>query len=296
MNDPLRAGPVRLLRSANGGRYPSANAVYVEGAGVLIDTGTDREQLAALRDGPGVREVWLSHWHEDHIANLDLFEGVPLRQARREAAPLADPETFMDWYGFDDAGVRDVWRRDLVDTWRFRPRRATAFLEPGEVIDLGVCTVEVLHTPGHTPGNLSFWFREPGTLFSNDYDLTKFGPWYGDRDSSIEDTIASCGRLRALSPRVWMTSHGEGFYGPEADALVDRYLAVIDAREAKLLDFLSQPRTLPEIAGQWIVYWKPRQPLAFYRWAERALMGKHLDRLQRRGAVALEGGRWRRAA
>ncbi len=296
MTDSPRAGPVRLLRSANGGRYPSANAVYVESAGVLIDTGTDREQLEALVKGPGVREVWLSHWHEDHIANLDLFEGVPLRQMRVEAPPLADLETFMDWYGFDDAAVRGAWRKDLVETWRFRPRRATAYLEAGEVIDLGACTVEVLHTPGHTPGNVSFWFREPGAVFTNDYDLTRFGPWYGDRDSSIEDTIASCERLRALPASVWMTSHGEGFYGAdEAPALFDRYLAVIGTRESKLLEYLSAPRTLAEITDQWIAYWKPREPLAFYRWAERALMGKHLERLRRQGAVAFEAGRWRRA-
>lgn len=292
MIDSPRAGPVRLLRSANGGRYPSANAVYVEGAGVLIDAGTDRELLAALRDGPGVREIWLSHWHEDHIANLDLFEGVPLRQMALEAPPLADAETFMDWYGFDDGALRAQWRRELPELWNFRPRRATAYLRPGEVIDLGVCTVEVLHTPGHTPGNLSFWFREPRAVFMNDYDLTKFGPWYGDRDSSIEDTLVSCARLRALPAAAWLTSHGEGFYGEEGRALFERYLAVVETREQRLLDFLVRPRSLRDVVGQWIVYWKPREPLAFYEWAEGAMMGKHLARLQGRGAATFDGERW----
>ena len=85
MAEERRFGPVHLIPGANRGRYPHSNSVYVEGAGVLIDAGADAGRYRELLAGPGVNEVWLSHWHEDHLAYLDLFEGLPLRQMAAEA-------------------------------------------------------------------------------------------------------------------------------------------------------------------------------------------------------------------
>ena len=295
MND-RQFGPVRLVPGANRGRYPYSNSVYVEGAGVLVDAGADRARYRELIAGPGVKEVWLSHWHEDHLTCLDLFEGLPLRQMAVEAAPLGDLETFLDWYGIAQPEHRDYWRRILPTDFHFRSRRATRYFTPGEIVDLGSCTAEVIHAPGHTPGFTAFWFREPQVCFLGDYDLTRFGPWYGDRDGSIEGTIASVRRLQQLPAKVWLTSHEDGCFEGDIAAACDAYLAVIDEREAKLLEFLSVPRTMAEIVAACIVYRKPREPKAFFEWGEGAIMGKHLERLMKSGAVVPEGGRYRRLA
>ena len=241
-----------------------------------------------------MKEVWLSHWHEDHIAYLDLFAGLPLRQMAIEAEPIADLEAFLDWYGIGKAEYRDYWRRVLPAGFHFRPRRATKYFTPSEVIDLGSCTAEVMHAPGHTPGFTAFFFREPEVCYLGDYDLTRFGPWYGDRDGSIEGTIASVRRLQKIPAKAWLTSHEDGCFEGDIAAACDAYLAVIDEREAKLLDFLSQPRSFEEIVAACLVYRKPREPKAFFEWGEGAIMGKHLERLMQRGSVALEGGRYRR--
>lgn len=286
-------GPVHFIHAAGAGKYPHSNSVYVEGAGVLIDAGAGREQYRSLLDGPGVKEVWLSHWHEDHLACLDMFENLPLRQMEIEAEPLSGVEHFLDWYGIEREEFRDYWRKTLPRDFHYRPRRAAGYFTAGEVIDLGTCSVEVIHTPGHTPGNLSFYFREPGVLFMGDYDLTRFGPWYGDRDSSIDLTIASVERLRKIPARVLLTSHEDGCFEEAPDEVsmrFDRYLDVIDQREGKLLDFLKgAPRTMAEVVAQCIVYRKPREPRAFFEWGEQAIMGKHLERLMRRGVVVCEG-------
>jgi len=291
-----RFGPILLVPGANRGRYPYSNSVYVEGAGVLVDAGADGARYRELIAGPGVKEVWLSHWHEDHLTCLDLFEGLPLRQMAVEAAPLGDLETFLDWYGIAQPEHRDYWRRVLPTDFHFRSRRATRYFTPGEIVDLGSCTAEVIHAPGHTPGFTAFWFREPQVCFLGDYDLTRFGPWYGDRDGSIEGTIASVRRLQQLPAKVWLTSHEDGCFEGDIAAACDAYLAVIDEREAKLLEFLSVPRTMAEIVAACIVYRKPREPKAFFEWGEGAIMGKHLERLMKSGAVALEDGRYQRRA
>jgi glyoxylase-like metal-dependent hydrolase (beta-lactamase superfamily II) len=288
-------GPVRLIPGANKGRYPHSNSVYVEGAGVLIDAGADEARYRELIAGPGVKEVWLSHWHEDHLTYLDLFEGLPLRQMAIEAEPLADLEAFLDWYGIGKEEYRDYWRRTLPTDFHFKPRKATRYFTPGEVIDLGTCTAEAIHAPGHTPGFTAFFFREPEVCYLGDYDLTRFGPWYGDRDGSIDGTIASVRRLQQVPAKAWLTSHEDGCFEGDATEAFDAYLAVIDEREAKLLEFLSAPRTMEDIVAACLVYRKPREPKAFFEWGEGAIMGKHLERLMQRGAVVLEGGRYRRA-
>ncbi len=263
---------------------------------MLIDAGANPTHYEALRRNRGIRELWLSHWHEDHIAFIDLLGKVPMRQSAIEAEPLSGLEHCLDWYGIRNEDFRAYWRKAFTDTFNYRPRRAAAYFTPGEIIDLGSCTVEILHTPGHTPGSTSFFFREPGVVFTGDYDLTRFGPWYGDRDSSIEDTITSVERLRNLPARIWLTGHEEGcFEEPEA-AIFDNYLKVIDEREAKLCDYLrSEPRSMAEIVSQHIVYRKPREPKAFFDWGEAAILGKHLQRLMQQGTVILEDGHYRLA-
>lgn len=288
-------GPVRFIPGVNKGRYPFCNSVYVEGAGVLIDPASDRSRLQSLgRDG-GVKEVWLSHWHEDHFMHLDLFEDLPFRITEKEAPALADPDIFLDWYGLNDPEEREQWRVALRDTFHYRSRTPAAGFETGEVIDLGGVTVEVIHTPGHTPGHMAFFFREPAVLFMGDYDLTRFGPWYGDVESSIDDTIASVNRLRQVPARVWITGHEDGLFEQDPGELWDDYLAVIDRREQRLLDYLSRPRTMEDIVGQWIIYLKPREPKGFFEFGERALMGKHVERLMGQGRVVAEGERYVRA-
>ncbi len=45
-----------------------------------------------------------------------------------------------------------------------------------------------------------------------DYDLTAFGPWYGDLYSDIDQTIESINRLKGLSADVWLTGHETGLF------------------------------------------------------------------------------------
>lgn len=285
-------GPVWFIPGENRGKYPYCHSIYVEGAGVLIDPASNRERLIQLKENPGVKEIWLSHWHEDHIMHLDLFEELPLVVPKIDTPPLSDLEIFMDWYGLDNPVYRAEWRPLLIDQFHFRPRIPSRVFEGNEILDLGSVTVEVIHAPGHTPGHTVFFFREPGVLFLGDYDLGKFGPWYGDRESSIEETISSVRRLRKIPARTWITGHETGLFEKDPGGNWDRYLGVIEEREGKLLNYLTEPRTLEEIIAQWFIYHKRREPLSFFEFGEQGMMGKHLERLLRQGRIRQEEDRY----
>ncbi len=286
-------GPIRFIPGDNRGRYPFCNSLYIEGAGVLIDPASSRERLIRLRAEQGVKMVWLSHWHEDHFMHLDLFDDLPLWISAADAPPLADISLFLHWYGFS-AEERFYWEPLLRDQFHFRPRRPTRYLIGGETIKLGKISVDVIATPGHTPGHLAFLFRELSVLFAGDYDLTRFGPWYGDLFSDIDGTRASVDCLRKISAGTVLTGHESGVFADPPKELWQRYEAVITERERKLLAVLEEPRSLEEIVDTWIIYGKPRSPKAFFAFGERVHMIKHLDHLRKRGLVTQENGLYRR--
>jgi glyoxylase-like metal-dependent hydrolase (beta-lactamase superfamily II) len=285
-------GPVWFIPGENRGRYPSCHSLYVEGAGILIDPASNRKRLVQLRETQGVKMVWLSHWHEDHLMHLDLFDDLPLWISEKDSSALSSVEMFLDCYGIDYHDYRQYWRQLLKEEFHFKPRKPTQFLRGGQTMDLGTVTVEVISTPGHTPGNLAFFFREPKVLFMGDYDLAKFGPWYGDLYSSIEETINSVNLLRRIPAKVFLTSHETGVFLGNPGKLWDDYLNVIFERENRLLEFLNQPRTMEEIVEACIIYGRSREPKAFFELGERGLMKKHLERLMKSGRVFQEGDRY----
>jgi len=295
MQNIVDFGPIRFIRGLKNGRYPFCNSIYIKSAGVLIDPGSDRQILEQIR--AKVSSVWLSHWHEDHIMHLDLFEDCDLCMHELDVPPMESLDTFIQWYGPDIQGSPDLitrWKKMLQEQFHYQPRSIQSQFIDGQRIDLGDLTVEVIHAPGHSPGHLSFYFVEPEVLFLGDYDLTPFGPWYGDRYSNIDQIVDSVQRLRQIPAKVWLTSHEFGIIETDNQEIWDRYLSVIDEREEKLLGLLEHPKTITEIAEAWIVYGKPKEPIDEFIMMEQISMKKHADRLIRKGIVGFSDNRYRR--
>jgi glyoxylase-like metal-dependent hydrolase (beta-lactamase superfamily II) len=284
-------GPIWFLPGENSGKYPNCHSIYVQGPGVIIDPSCAKDRLIQLRNTYGVSEVWLSHAHEDHIKHLGLFENLPLALSEKDAPVLAHIDRLLDAYGVKGA-VRSYWHDYIIQNFGFLPRKATYFLNPGQVINLGEVTVEIIGVPGHTPGHLAFFFREPRVLYMGDYDLTKFGPWYADAVGDLGETIKSVNKLRSLPAKTWIVSHGIGVFEEDPGELWDAYLNVIALREQKLLKLLSSPHTLDEIVAEWIVYWKKREPEMFYDLGERGTILKHLEKLLAEGGIVKTGERY----
>jgi hydroxyacylglutathione hydrolase len=111
---------------------------------VLIDPGALDERFAAFAAEQGVQVLMVlnTHGHFDHssgnAACCELFDA-------KLAAPAADRPLYEESGG---AARVDLWLRD------------------GQELDCGGITVQVLATPGHTPGSVCFLIG--GQLFSGD--------------------------------------------------------------------------------------------------------------------------------
>ncbi len=290
MSDIIEIGPLTFIQGENEGRYPFCNSIFIEQAGIIIDPSSNRKILKNIREK--VHTVWLTHWHEDHIMHLDLFEGCPIQMHERDEPPLKNLNTFIEWDCInpeDNNPMAEHWKKLMVEQFHYVPRQAQSYLNDKDLIKLEDLTIEVIHVPGHTPGCLAFYFHEPQVAFLGDYDLTSFGPWYGDLYADIDQVIVSVNRLRKLPAETWLTGHGTGFFNENPGNAWDKYLAVIERREDKLYDFLKKPRTLDDIAEVWILYGKPKEPIDEFKFMEQINMKKHADRLISKGLISLDG-------
>ena len=174
---------VWLVRAENKGRFPFAHSLFLEGApSLLIDTGAGSglEPLAGRVD-----QVLLSHYHRDHVMGNHLFAGAAFKIHRLDAPGVQSLEGFYELSGLGRFPGADYWR--LVRQSGFTATSLAGSIEDGMRLDLGAMTVQVLHTPGHTPGHCAFLIEEFEAVFAADIDLTSFGPWYGthlDRPAS----------------------------------------------------------------------------------------------------------------
>jgi glyoxylase-like metal-dependent hydrolase (beta-lactamase superfamily II) len=245
---------------------------------------------------PRVDRILLSHCHEDHLAGAHAFMDAPCHVHELDLPGLRSLDDFMAIYGFPEP-VHSPWRKAVVEQFHFAPRPDAIAFRDGDVFDLGGVRVRVIHTPGHTRGHCAFLVEPDAILYLGDIDLSSFGPYYGDAWSDLEAFERSLAAVRGIEARFYATFHHIGVVeGREAFLeRLDRYRAVIAAREERLLSYLTEPRSLDQIAAHRFVY-RPSDAVSFADPVERRSMAQHVQRLLREGRVhEMEPG-WFRAA
>lgn len=134
----------------------------------LIDTGCGgrglRELVGALTNLPV--QVLLTHGHRDHLGGVGQFGCAWLHPADLPLVKRAStPERRAD---FVRGKAPEVFATLPPDT--FPPSGPTEYLplKEGDVFDLGGMALEVLETPGHTPGSVCFLDRTHRTIYTGD--------------------------------------------------------------------------------------------------------------------------------
>lgn len=287
--EPVDYGRVTLLRAANGGGYPYGNSLLVRGSAgtLLVDP-----SLALVDDVPGADAVFVSHAHEDHLAALADVP-APVHVHTADLASVQDLDVLLDGYGLP-AAERAETAVSTVEEFRLAARPDAVGVPDGYRFDLGDRSATVVHLPGHTAGHSGLLVEPEGFLYIADIDLTGFGPYYGDRVSSLEGferSLELCGRVEA---RWFGTFHQKGVVEGAAEfrAKLGAYRDVIVRRDAALVEFLAEPRTLAEVVARRFVY-RPHVAAPHVETVEARTAEQHLARLVRLGTVTeLEPGRF----
>jgi glyoxylase-like metal-dependent hydrolase (beta-lactamase superfamily II) len=281
-----RIGAVTLVPAQTGARL-SANSLFLEGPGLLVDTGADEAALRAL--APRVRRVLYTHYHGDHRWHAGLFGHAETFAHALDAPPLERFEALVGTVVAPGAPVRaafEAWFQGHV-----APVRVDVRLTSEAALGIDGARIVPLHMPGHTPGMLCPYFPDERLLFLTDYDLTRFGPWYGNTGSSLDAFEQSLDRIAGFEADWFMTSHLPGaLTRDEMRALLGEYRAIIARRDERLLELLAAPKTLAELAQVGICYKLAHLARdAHLTWFEMLQIGHHLERLARRGLVVQHG-------
>jgi glyoxylase-like metal-dependent hydrolase (beta-lactamase superfamily II) len=124
---------------------------------IVVDPGDEAERLEAAIDelGVTVEAILLTHTHFDHIgavAPLARATGAPVWCPEIETPVLADINSFVPWPGFGP----------------FESYDADHTVSGGEKLELAGLEIDVIFTPGHSPGHVTYSVASEQALFSGD--------------------------------------------------------------------------------------------------------------------------------
>ena len=124
---------------------------------LLVDPGDEPERLEAALGALGVRveAILITHCHFDHVgavAPLARATGAPVYCPRPEVPILADIMAYVPWPGF---GPYESYEADEA-------------VDGGERLELAGFSIDVLSTPGHSPGHVTYVLDGEGAMLSGD--------------------------------------------------------------------------------------------------------------------------------
>jgi glyoxylase-like metal-dependent hydrolase (beta-lactamase superfamily II) len=122
---------------------------------LIVDPGDEAPRLLAAIDelGLDLKAILLTHTHFDHVgavAPVAKATGAPVYCPKLEVPVLQDIMSFVPWPGF---GPFESW--DPEET-----------VEGGEELQLAGFDIDVIFTPGHSPGHVTYAVED--ALFSGD--------------------------------------------------------------------------------------------------------------------------------
>ncbi len=240
---------------------------------VLVDPGSDYpEELAKLDEAMGaleaggarLREVWITHHHDDH------WVGTPHLRARA-------PGLIVRAHERTAALLRD---RLAID----------APLGEGDARSLGAAgRVRVLHTPGHTSGHVAIHVENAGALVAGDLVAGAGTVVVDPPDGDMAAYMDSLRRVRALGLRALWPAHGP--LVADATRKLDEYLSHRSWREARILAAIG---TAPTALDAILDHAYDDVAAALRPLAARSALA-HLAKLVADGLATEGGGRWRRS-
>jgi glyoxylase-like metal-dependent hydrolase (beta-lactamase superfamily II) len=185
----------------------------------LFDTDAGRvlDRISAIgRSIEDLEHIVLTHAHRSHLGGLATLKGLcgaTVYSHAWEADIVAGERTAQP--------VSPVPMRPLRTYWRVYYLQLGAALGRGKHppcpvdVTLGdgdsVGPVEVLHSPGHTPGHLAFWWPDRKVLFAGDAVATypAFEPGWPAFTLNPTQHRVSLQRMAELDPEVLAVGHGD---------------------------------------------------------------------------------------
>jgi glyoxylase-like metal-dependent hydrolase (beta-lactamase superfamily II) len=271
---------------------------------LLIDSGVATEECFQILESTltarglqwsDVRTLLLTHYHPDHIGlswKILELSGARLVMHRADVAYLEELARANGVPCFAEAmriaGVPAELADEMERALRgnrpaFRTHHPQQILEGGETLAIRGGTLEVIWTPGHTPGHVCLYSPEHRTLISGDHVLQKITPniaWHPHQDM-LAQYLASLQLLLPCEIDVVIPSHGTPFEDPRA--VITGTAGHHEERCGKILEHISRsPMTAHELV---LAMWRRKLSAFHHHFAVFEILA-HLEYMARRGRVS----------
>jgi glyoxylase-like metal-dependent hydrolase (beta-lactamase superfamily II) len=126
--------------------------------GLIVDPGDEADRILAAIDALEIKTVdaiLVTHTHFDHVgavAPVAAATSAPVYCPELERQVLANIMDYVPWPGFGP----------------FESYEAEHTVAGGEALELAGLTIDVIFTPGHSPGHVTYAIRDEDALFSGD--------------------------------------------------------------------------------------------------------------------------------
>jgi glyoxylase-like metal-dependent hydrolase (beta-lactamase superfamily II) len=141
----------------------------------------------AKRRGWDVIGLWLTHGHFDHIADHS--------EVSRQF-----PDAKVLIHRLDDPKLHRPNAMAVLLPFKITPRQADGHVDDGQKLKIGSIEVEVIHTPGHSPGHVMYHFPAEKVLIGGDLIICGAVGRTDFRDANPATLDASIRRVMKLPP------------------------------------------------------------------------------------------------
>ncbi|UCD02455.1 MAG: MBL fold metallo-hydrolase [Promethearchaeota archaeon] len=279
-----------FIKGANKARYPYSHSILL--GDYLIDTGISHRLLIRLKKLFPIKNIILSHWHEDHISGNSLFKDVKFYCHLQDKPVIEDIEKMVPYYNVENTIAGDELK-SFLKTFLMRDIKVDYTIEDNQTIDIGEhLKLKILHTPGHTAGHCAFYEQNSKIAFFGDIDLTKY-PYYGNIDASLTEFEKSIERLNNLDIETAITGHREVINGEKRiKEELEKYKSILLEREERILTYFSEtknPIRPTDLKNKNIIYRKYTAFKDFELIAEVLMIEKHFDKFHRNELIITKG-------
>lgn len=271
-----------FIEGEESARYPYSHSILIKD--YLIDTGISHNRLIKIKKLFPIKNIILSHWHEDHISGNSLFKNCKFYCHLQDKPVIEDIEKMVPYYNVENTPVGEELK-SLIEMLRIKNTKIDYIIEDNQIINIGdQLKLKILHTPGHTAGHCAFYEKNSKIAFFGDIDLTKY-PYYGNIDADLIEFEKSIERLITMEIETAITGHRDVIIGSKRiKEELEKFKSILRERDERILTHFSEtknPIRPTDLKNKNIIYRKYTAFKDFELIAEVLMIEKHFEKFHR---------------
>jgi len=300
----------RTQTFSNGKAFILSNSLFIdeEGEKAIIDPSGDYDTMIALGEKHEIKRCFFSHSHLDHSSCFHYFRDADFYMHELEKITYPRKVYFlaafnriklcreMFFWVFDNIFNRYRFLKKRMMFWNGKMAwvRADSRFTDGDEFRVGNTFFRVVHLPGHSTGHCGFYFPKEKVFYSADFDLSVFGPLYGEKGAGIDDYIMSAEKIKSLDIEICLTGHMKWIVRDNLEQRIEQYINMIYERDERILAHLKRPKTVKQMYHNGLMH--PTMTVKNSPWMRKneiKMLNKHFLRLESGGLVRrLDRERW----